>query len=137
MKKKYTKKQIVEAITYWEKQLKNLDEAWGPKPITTSKHYSEGSFDFIVTVTSGKRRPRHGEGSQWVPFKSRRVTWANDPTGKFMGRLYNDFGNIVLEPDFDGYSEEWWANKVGFSKEKLHDFYVAAEEVLQRSKKDM
>jgi hypothetical protein len=37
MKKTYTKKQITEAITYWEKQLRagnyrKLDEGWGPKP---------------------------------------------------------------------------------------------------------
>lgn len=141
MKKQYTKKQIMEAIAYWKKQLKlgnykKLDEGWGPKPQKSSKKYSEGGFDFIVTVTTGKRKPRRGEGSSWIPFKSRTIALANDPTGKFSGRLYNDFGNVVLEPDFGGWDEKHWAKQAGIPLEKLSDLYDAAEKVLQKSKSD-
>ncbi len=141
MKKQYTKKQIIEAIAYWKKQLtlgnyKKLDEGWGPRPQTTSKKYSKDGFDFIVTVTTGKRRPRHGEGSSWIPFKSRRVILVNDKTGKFSGRLYNDFGKIVLEPDFDGWDAKYWARQAGIPIERLPALLDAAEEVLQQSKAD-
>lgn len=137
MNKQYTKKQIIEAITYWEKQLKTMNEGWGPKPQSKSKKYSEDGFNFIVTVTTGKRKPRRGEGPSWVPFKSRIITWVDDPTNRFSGRLYNDWGRIVLEPDFDGWSEKYWSEQAGFPFEKLPDFYDAAEKVLQDSKKDM
>lgn len=139
--KQYTKKQIMEAIAYWEKQLnhgnyKKMNEGQGPKPRSESKKYSEDGFNFIVTVTIGKRKPRRGEGPSWVPFKSRTIKWVDDPTGRFSGRLYNDLGRIVLEPDFDGWSEKQWSEQSGFPFEKLQDFYDAAEKVLQKSKND-
>lgn len=141
MKKQHTKKQITEAIAYWQKQLKagnykKLDEGWGPRPKTSTKAYSKDGFNFTVTVTTGKRRPRPGEGSSWITFKSRRISLADDPTGKFSGRLYNDFGRIVLEPDFDGWDEKYWARQAGIPIERLPALYDAAEEVLQQSKAD-
>ena len=66
----------------------------------------------------------------------RKIALANDPTGKFSGRLYNDFGNVVLQPDFGGWDEKYWAKQAMIPVEKLSDLYDAAEKVLKQSNKD-
>lgn len=141
MKNKYTRKQIQEAIKYWTSKLEMMNEAWGPKPHVEERKYQEDGFNFIVRVTSGKRRPSPNEramyhSSDWITYKARRIYWVDDSTKQFSGRLYNDFGNIVLEPDFDGLDEFTWAEKAGISKEDLGRFLDAAEEVLKKSKKE-
>ena len=114
----------------------HIDEGWGPTPTKTTKNYTEDGFDFIVTEITGKRRPRRNEGSKWIPYTMRKIALANDPTGKFSGRLYNDFGNVVLEPDFGGWDETYWAKQARIPVEKLSDLYDAAKKVLKQSNKD-
>jgi len=58
---KYTKKHITEALAYWRKQLKKLDEAIGPKPVDLFIQKTRQALSFAkdpdnVTVLTAYRK---------------------------------------------------------------------------------
>ena len=104
MKKTYTRKQITEAIAYWENALKTMNEASGSEPFKVGQRYVEKSMVCLSHTLANSKIVKDNELESNI---------AENPYGVFISNIgsRNTPGDILISYR-DSYTDERTVTKI-------------------------